>query len=199
MYFVEGFEFDSIEMANKAKKEADGIRYIRSQMKLDNPDVVLRLYNKLILKQMFETPVGYQFLSELQEYLKTSAMISDREIRPIPISSSYLGKEDKEAVKMRKDAHKYAKRMEKIREEFEERNHSQHQKNYRAAFRASMAACVICIFIIIGMFLITMISGNNTNIINYENAILDKYEKWEQELEQREAEVSRKEKQLQGI
>ena len=39
---------------------------------------------------------------------------------------------------------------------------------------------------IIGMFAINLVSTNNVTILNYENKIIDKYEAWEKELEQRE-------------
>ena len=71
MYEVNGFIFESKEEAEKAKKEATAIKYIKSQTQMDNPDTVLELYNKILLKKMFETPVGIAFLVELQEYLRT--------------------------------------------------------------------------------------------------------------------------------
>ena len=47
---------------------------------------------------------------------------------------------------------------------------------------------------IIGMFSITYLSGNNINIINYENELIDKYSSWEAELEAREAALEEKER-----
>jgi biopolymer transport protein ExbB/TolQ len=46
----------------------------------------------------------------------------------------------------------------------------------------ALAVCVI------GMFAIQMTTGS-VNILNYENEIINKYEKWEQELSEREAAV----------
>ena len=46
------------------------------------------------------------------------------------------------------------------------------------------------------MFLITFLSGNNTNIINYENELVNKYETWEEELREREETVAQKEQEL---
>ena len=45
------------------------------------------------------------------------------------------------------------------------------------------------------MFIIT-INGENPNIINYENAVVDKYATWEQELSERETIVRQKEQEL---
>ena len=52
-----------------------------------------------------------------------------------------------------------------------------------------LALCVILMFIIMGT------SGTPT-ILNYENKLIDKYETWEQELEQRETAVKERERQL---
>ena len=46
MYVVNGYTFETQEMAEKAKREANGIKYIRSQTKMDDPEVVFNLYNK---------------------------------------------------------------------------------------------------------------------------------------------------------
>ena len=72
MYNVEGFEFETKEQALQAKKEAEGVRYIKAQMQLDDPEVVLRLYQKLVAQNVFETPIGMSFLSELQDYIQAN-------------------------------------------------------------------------------------------------------------------------------
>jgi hypothetical protein len=46
------------------------------------------------------------------------------------------------------------------------------------------------------MLVMTWVSADNVNIINYENEIIDKYESWEQELSERESELDEREKQL---
>ena len=56
MYKVGNYEFETKTQADIAQKELEGIRYIRSQTDMDDPDVVLQLYNSLILKEVFVTP-----------------------------------------------------------------------------------------------------------------------------------------------
>ena len=46
------------------------------------------------------------------------------------------------------------------------------------------------------MFLINYMSDNNVNIINYENTLIDKYESWESQLNDREAAIQQKEAEL---
>ena len=58
---------------------------------------------------------------------------------------------------------------------------------------ASLTVCVILILMIAGMFAVTLTSRNNVNILNYENAIIEKYENWESELEEREKQLRERE------
>ena len=64
MYKVGNYEFETKTQADTAQKELEGIRYIRSQTDMDDPDVVLQLYNSLILKEVFVTPVGFDFMRQ---------------------------------------------------------------------------------------------------------------------------------------
>ena len=74
MYVVDGFEFQTKEEARQAKKESDGIRYIKDQTDMSDPDTVYKLYLRLNKPGYFFTPVGLSFLVELQEYLHISRM-----------------------------------------------------------------------------------------------------------------------------
>ncbi len=80
MYKVGNYEFETQAQADVAQKELEGVRYIRSQTNMDDPDVVLQLYNSLILKEVFVTPVGFDFLRQLQEYLNTIPYIKNEDI-----------------------------------------------------------------------------------------------------------------------
>ena len=61
MYQVEGYAFETKEQEHTAKHEVEIIGYIRKNTRMDDPDIVLALYNKLVLKEIFVTPVGYDF------------------------------------------------------------------------------------------------------------------------------------------
>lgn len=47
MYVVDGFEFQTKEEARQAKKESDGIRYIKDKTDMSDPDTVYKLYLRL--------------------------------------------------------------------------------------------------------------------------------------------------------
>lgn len=168
METVEGFYFESEKQAARAQKEADGIKYIKENTKMDDPEVVLKLYNKLIQDEMLSTPVGMAFLVELQEFLIMSTDIDGEFIRPIPgnlCAAWYKNDTPKKPVR---------------------------NKKYTVSLWINAVLCVI----IAGMFLINYMSDNNVNIINYENALVDKYEFWESQLNDREAAIQQKEAEL---
>ena len=55
-----------------------------------------------------------------------------------------------------------------------------------------MSVCAVLLLIVIGMFAVTATSGN-INIVNYENALIEKYEHWETQLNEREEKLRERE------
>lgn len=192
MYQVGEFEFESLEQAQKAQKEFEGIKYIKAQTRMDDPEVVLKLYNKLILKDIFSTPLGYQFLYELREYLKTSGKIRTGQVHRIPVAASGA-----DSVTEKKNAIRQNRKLEEVQRELAEaRRLNKNKRDYKKLFRGALIFSIACAVMIIGMFIVMALSDDNINIINYENKIVNKYEAWEQELEEREAAVSEREERL---
>lgn len=166
---VDGFLFQGEELAEKAKREQAGIRYIKEKTSMDKPQMVLQIYNKIIDQSLFETPVGIGYLRELQEYLKTNPSINKEDVRPIPIeeiiSQNFIPVADK---KKEKPAGKY---------------------------KASLTMNAVLVIVVIAMFAITLTS-QHPNILNYEEKLQNKYAAWEQELSSREQQVQKKEYEL---
>lgn len=181
---VEGFLFNDEKAAEKAQKEAEAARYIKSKTDRSNPDMVLALYHKVLEQDMFETPVGYTFLADMQEYLKTIPYIQADDIYPIPVSENYADKPKENVVKKqdirpaRKVKTKTVTKVQKVR---------------TPASKASIILNAILLVIIVVMFAITFTS-DNVNIINYETKIQNKYASWEEDLKQREADLNQREK-----
>ena len=82
---VDGFYFPDNPEAEQAKKEKEGIRFIREKSAMDGPEAVLKLYNRMIQQNLFETAVGYTYLKDLQEYLLSVPEISREDILPIRV------------------------------------------------------------------------------------------------------------------
>lgn len=87
---VGGFSFENKDEAEQAKKEIEGIRYIKTKTDMSDPEVILQVYNKMIGQKLFETAVGYSYLKDLQEYLTTIPFIKNEDILPIPVTHPRL-------------------------------------------------------------------------------------------------------------
>lgn len=183
-YEAGGFAFPNESMMEKAVKEGEGIRYIRNSADMNDPRMVFDVYCQMVDQRLFETPVGYAYLFELQEYLRANPSISNRDIPAIPVAAygetpkKSSAKEDRYSVQA-KTVHKT--KVKNI--------------DYKPWFKASVSVSIILLFIVIGMFAVAATSGN-INIINYENALIEKYESWETKLNEREEKLNERERAL---
>lgn len=73
-YFVEGYEFDTVEEANQAKKELEAVKFMSAKTEKCPPQETLLLYKKIVNENMFKTPVGRGYLKILEEYLAANGM-----------------------------------------------------------------------------------------------------------------------------
>ena len=87
-FVVEGFTFDDEDLSKEAKKEAEGVRYMKARVNLQYPDRVLQIYRRMVEQKMFQTEVGYAYLRELQDYLYTMPQIPNDEVPPIPVRAT---------------------------------------------------------------------------------------------------------------
>ena len=135
----------------------------------------------MVSQRLFETPPGYVYLYELRELLRANPSISNRDIPPIPVIASEKAdvKRPAEAQRRQQPAQKKVKNVKNI--------------DYKPWFKASISISVILLLIVIGMFAVTATSGN-INIVNYENALIEKYEGWETKLKEREEKIREREK-----
>ena len=177
---IYGFEFENEKLAQLAKKEEEGIRYIKEHTALDNTEVVLALYRKLIAQNLFTTPVGIRFLTELQAFLYSDPGLSHDEIPQIPMASMVekiieIEKEDEPVSKAQKVVQKIDKTVEK-----------KTSGNYKTAFYVTLFTTIVLAISVIGMFAIAEISKNNVNILNYREMIINEYVGWEDELKEKE-------------
>ncbi|KAI4448471.1 hypothetical protein C823_002991 [Eubacterium plexicaudatum ASF492] len=170
---VEGYSFTDENMAKQARTEAEGVQYVKARTDMSKPDQVFNVYHRLLQQRMFQTPVGYAYLKELQDYLKTIPGIRNEDIRPIPIADNLVVSDT------RGISERWSRRLEK------EQNR----------LRMSMVANFAFVVSILIMFLITATSGQTT-ILNYEKKIQDRYAQWEQQLTQREKAIREEEQEL---
>ncbi len=185
-YEAGGFAFPNEAMMEKAIREEEGIRYIKESADLNNSQIIYEVYCQMVRQKIFETPVGYTFLHELQESLKADSSISLRDIPAVPVRA-FKTEPSGEKREKPKEAGKgktkvvYKKAVKNV--------------DYKPWFRTSVTISIILLGIVIGMFAVTATSGN-INIVNYENALIEKYENWETQLLEREERLKERENAL---
>ncbi len=179
---IDGFSFADDADISLASAEIEKIKYIAGRMNMDNPKGVLAVYDKLITSGIFVTPVGYEYLRTLQNYLYKSKDIPDEAVREIPVPISYT-----RALNLRSE-----ERDEKLNAQRESRTL---RKTFRNEYKVSLIVNIILVIMVIAMFVITL-KAENPNMINYRTAILNQYSEWEQELNERESAVKQKELEL---
>lgn len=176
---VSGYSFASLKDAETARAEGRKIEFFKEKTRGRSPANLLALYDKLLDEKVFKTPVGYEYLRQLQTQL-LQAGISKELIRPIPlyINFSYNAEEEieKAAVKQR------------IRQ-------SKTRKDKSGRLKLSIYINILLAALVAAMFIITL-KGDNPNILNYKKTIVNQYAAWEQELTRRENEVRKKEQEL---
>lgn len=213
-YQVGGFSFTDEETARAANKELKAVDFILEQMKTADEATVLKVYNQLLDKKMFTTPVGLTFLQQLRENLVATGDFGD--VRPIDylddISSAKETKKEEQpkavnettsakpesvkAVKPEKIKVKSTKKEKTKPVEKKEKTKTVLDTDAQIIRlkRINNVLIVVCIaffLCILGMFYVNS-TINSPNILNYEQKLLDKYSSWEQDLTEREEALRQK-------
>jgi hypothetical protein len=153
-------------------------------------------------EEYFETEVGISFLRELQTRLRLSGGIDTDTLRPIPCvrateedtsfpdekhSGSDPGSSPAANLKSSTSATANPKNSSKS---------GTKAVVSKRAFQTALVFDLILAACVVGMFVITALSGNNKNILNYKNEVINEYEAWQTELNNRQAELEEWEAEL---
>jgi len=180
-YVVAGYNFKTSTEAEAAKDEMAAIKYLSQKTDTKDPRQVFILYNKIIDRQLFTTSLGINYLKSLQQFLYKSKEIPNERIRPIPIKSDTQAEIDR-----RRERHSHKSEIHEL---------TILVAKYRNKYIKALIAVVILVIALISMFVI-LNTGTNTNIVNYEISIQDKYAGWAEELEAKEKALKQKESEL---
>ncbi|MGN0376458.1 MAG: hypothetical protein ACI4ED_02370 [Suilimivivens sp.] len=175
---INGYRFGSKQDVETAAEELRKIEYFKEKTKGKTPRTLLALYDKLLDEKVFKTPVGFEYLRELQEQIK-EANIPKEQIRPIPIYTNFSYKTGEELDN--------AFTRQRIRPAKKKININ--------ALQISICINILLAVLVIAMFAITL-QSDNPNILNYKQAVINEYAAWEQELSERENVVREKEQEL---
>lgn len=208
---VNGFVFDNEEEARQAQKETEGVKYIREKTDMDTPEMVLQVYNKMIEQELFETAVGYSYLKELQDYLLSIPFVDKARVAPIPIQHPVLEADIRKKYQENPKQQRREKKEQKIKEQQEKEQKEKERRmaetlkpsskrkvlyaNYRRRYYVAAFTSVILAACVAGMFFVAS-TTNNATILNYETEIINKYEAWEQDLNEREAALEEREAEI---
>lgn len=173
---VDGYLFRNDEDAQLAIQEKKKIEYLKKNVSSQKAENVLLIYQKLVNERVFKTPIGYDYLRTLREFLLSKPGIDAEAVPPVELQNYF-------SVNMRKSynpARQHVKASEK--------------KNVQWPL-LSLIFNVVLAAAVIAMFVITL-KSENPNILNYEQNLLNKYATWEQELSERESVIREKEREL---
>ena len=165
-HVVSGFAFYSEKDARLAEQERQKIAYLDKRIDRTNLESVLVIYKKALDDRVFRTPVGLEYLRELQGELKAEQDLLGEEIPPIPLWTNFADTREKTAPARR--------RIKPAPDE-----------NKNTTFRLSLI-----------MNIVITLNSDQPNVLNYERNLQNKYATWEQELTQREQTVREKEREL---
>lgn len=166
---VDEYLFTTVEDATLAAEEKKKVAYLQKHMDMKVPQNVLAVYNKANRDRIFKTPVGHSYLVELRNYLLHLG-VPEEKLDPIQLYANYEPKP--------KD------RSESIKNRMIQAKRNELRKN----LRISVLLNILLALAIVAMFAITL-NSDNPNMLNYEQAIQNKYSAWEQELTEWEAEL----------
>ena len=164
------------ESYEKAKKEQETIIYMKAHTNFNNINQVIKVYNKAIEKKMFSTIIGYEFLKQVRNLIIKKGNMEESEIAPVPIITE---KKNTNLAFEQKQKEKYKMLYE-------------NEKTNKTILKA---AIVVLVIVVAAMIYISR-NGKNSIISDYENKIINQYEEWEIELEEREKVIEEKEKAL---
>lgn len=173
---VRGYGFVGEDDAELARQEEKKIAYLEKHMDYSMPDMVLQIYQKSIDERIFKTPVGYEYLKEMQKYLLSSEEINNEEIPPIRLMVNFQ-------PRVRRNTHPA-------------RNRVQPPEPKRKILLPISLLLNFALIIAVGAMFAIALKSDEPNVLNYETAITNKYAEWEQELTQREKAVREKEREL---
>ncbi len=179
-YSIDGYVFETEQEYNDAVNEKKGVDYMRSRTNMNNIESVQEVYEKVLEKNIFKTPIGYNFMRELQEILVKSSLVDSDEIKNIRVEK----KGDKKVLESNKQLKEKLKNVE---------------NTYKNRFFNSVVLNVALVILIILIIAITN-NSKNVNVLNYKNRLDAEYTSkendlavWEEELEEKEKLLDSKE------
>ncbi len=177
---VNSYLFDTEEEYRKALEEKKSIERLMKKVDLDKKELLVALYSGLVTQNKLSTVIGLEYLCRLRDVIVNKKFAKAAELPPIPTGAFKTEK----AV-----GYKLSDTQLKLNAEKKETQKYQNRSR-------NLLISNIVLLIVIGIMMYLATTGNNINIINYENKLVDKYASWEKQLTEREQRVQEAEKRL---
>lgn len=190
-YKVEGYVFTDEETAEKARKEAETIKYIRSRTDFSKPENAKKIIDTIRKNNMFETELGLDFVSKLENFAGIEAE------KPIAEQDhSNTGESGQESRDYSQEQPAFSEADETVlREEVYRRTKhikdsaelsvQRYKDAYKAKARNLYIVIIALVFVIAGLLVLTFLSDNSP-FYDAEKAVQDKYATWQEELQTKE-------------
>ncbi len=176
---VNGYAFFNEQDALLAESERKKVEYLHAHMELKDPDKIMTVYKKALDDRMFRTPIGVDFLREVQTFLIEQCDFPEGDVPAIPLYVEYDKElKEREVINHRKISEKKDGKDNKVPFIF-----------------VSVVLNIALLAAVIAMFIITL-NSDQPNILNYETAITNKYSYWDQELTEKEQELRAREAEI---
>ncbi len=173
---VGGYQFATVADAETARQDEKRVKSLENNLDYKAPQHVLSIYHKALENKVFLTPIGFAYLTQIQEHLKHCG-VPEHRINPIPLNVTFSNKTEAN----RSIRESIAARKPKV--------------EFKSRFILLVCFNVLLLFVIVAMFVISL-QSDVPNIVNYRRAVVDEYSEWEQELTEREQAVREAEKNL---
>lgn len=188
-YQLDAFLFQNKEDYDRAVKEKETITYLKANSNPDDMKALLRIYNRSVEKESFRTVIGMEYMNDIRKRLVESGLASEEALAPIPVQRSTVFRGDRGQAQAGSGA-----------------DLERQVKRYKAAYEAASVGktiknlvIVMLVLVIFAMILITYKTRYSvfTYFTNYKekmrNEIIDEYEDWQTQLEQKEQELKERE------
>lgn len=166
-FTFQGHTFEDEKQLILAKKEAEAIEYLRAKTDFNNMNTLMKLYNRILDRDMMETAIGIDFLKEIREKLESSGLFNEEQIRPLPLLPE----------------------VKKLKKRNEVQKRSRERTLLERSEKQNTILKVVCFFLtvlVVGMFVIVLTGKRSPLAIRYEEQILNKYASWAETLKEKE-------------
>ena len=187
---LDGFKFSSKKEFERAMKEKETIGYIVANTNMSDMKAVLKIYNKAVEKKSFQTVIGLEFIENMRKRLLSSGIVKENQLAYVPVVPRV---KEKMSGKSITDKDVLEKNVEKYKNAYEAEKAGKKIKNMAIAFLIVLLAALVIITVKSKYSVFTYFTDYKSNM---ENELIDKYEKWEQTLDDRQKALEKEEKEL---